>query len=727
VPFLLSLVLLSFVSAPAQLSGVVVDQEARPIPLALVFATDRTGKELARTFTALDGSFRLDVATADGCLVEARLTGFEPSRNECDTAKPMRVVLAVASVSEVVVVSATRTDTPAGQVGAAVTSFNADELDRRQRPMLSDLLRSAPGATVVNGIPGAIASLFLRGGESNYTKVLLDGIPLNEPGGGFDFSNVGTAHLGRVELVRGAHSSLFGSDAVAGVLHLFTRRARPGEPQLEASIEGGNFATFRGAVTYSNASPTWDYSLHATQFDTDNEAPNSAFDSTTISAAGGVEPARGMSLRFVTRGVFSKAGTPGQTAFGRPDLDASFERNDLAAGGSFSQQLSPALHHSATYSFATSNQVSQNTILDPKYTPAFGGRMAPFEFFDFPSHSDNDLSRHHLGYQFDAQLKPASTAAGHHVVTLAVDWDGERATLRNLLASHATSVSRNNIGATIQDQMLWPRVFVTAGVRLENNDSFGFAAVPRASVAIVARERQGAFGATRLKMSAGAGIKEPTILQSFSPFPSFPGNPDLEPERSRTFDVGVEQTLLDKLFVVEATYFANRYRDIISTRTVSFSPFVAEWRNVGLTSARGFELSGQISPYSGARLRAGYTHLDSEVIDSASDFDPVFNPGEWLLRRPRHSGFLEMGAGGRGVDVTIFGTFTGRTVDSDFSSLSMTSNEGHARWDIRGTYKISKQLTATVAIDNLLSREYMEPLGYPALRRAVRIGVRAAF
>src|SRR5439155_14660683 len=125
-----------------------------------------------------------------------------------------------------VVVTATRTETPSDHVGAAVTAFTATDLARRRTPTVAELLRSTPGAMIVRtGGIGAVTSLFVRGGESNHNKVLLDGIPLNEPGGAFNFSNVMTDDLERVEIVRGAQSALFGSDAMASVVQLFTKRA----------------------------------------------------------------------------------------------------------------------------------------------------------------------------------------------------------------------------------------------------------------------------------------------------------------------------------------------------------------------------------------------------------------------------------------------------------------------------------------------------------------------
>ena len=198
----LSLSALLFADPPS-ITGVVVDGAGRPVPRATVQVTTGDGGGTS-VFTDLDGSFRIASAPAH-CRVQASLSGFEPASAECRTDAPLRLTLAVAPVAEQIVVSATRTEAPAGQVAASMTTFDADDISRRQEPLLADLLREAPGVAVVRtGAPGGVTSLFVRGGESNYTKVLLDGIPLNEPGGAFNLSNVTTENLERVEIVRGS-------------------------------------------------------------------------------------------------------------------------------------------------------------------------------------------------------------------------------------------------------------------------------------------------------------------------------------------------------------------------------------------------------------------------------------------------------------------------------------------------------------------------------------------
>ena len=706
------------------IAGVVVDPSQRPVPRALVQVLTRDGTVVSSIFTEQDGSFRL-TAAPEGCRVRAALSGFQPVTSDCSNA-PIRLTLGVAPVAEHVVVSATRTEAPAGQVASAITVFDTVQIERRQEPLLADLLRDAPGTTVVRvGAPGTITSLFVRGGESNYTKVLLDGIPLNEPGGAFNLSNVTTANLERVEFVRGANSALYGSDAMTGVIQLLTRRGQTPRPEVNLRLEGGSFSTARGSAAVAAKTGIFDYSADVAGLTTDNEVPNNRFRNTTLSGSAGALLGHNATLRFVGRAERGKTGIPGQTAFGRPDLDAFFRRHDGVWGVSFDQTFG-AVHQRAAYGLATSHQASTNLLVDPPYTPTFQGRSAPFEFSDFPYDSRTDLRRHRASYQVDGTI--ATDHAGTHVDTALIDWDGERATLRDALADTSVPASRNNAGVSLQHQALWSRVFVTAGLRLEHNTSFGNATIPRIAAAWYLRTATGTVGSTRVSVNAGRGIKEPTILQSFSPSPFFLGNPDLQPERARAAEVGLEQRLANDRVKVDLTWFDNRYRNIISTRTLSFNPFRAQYFNIGLTRARGAELSADVALVSGVRATAGYTFTDSEILQSTST-SAVFKAGNWAFRRPRHSGFVNLAWNGARASVDLAGSLVGRRVDSDFSSLvpPIVWNDGYSLWDLRASAVLTRGLSATFAIDNLANSSHMEPLGYPVLGRAIRAGVRARF
>jgi vitamin B12 transporter len=724
----LSLLLLGFPTpssgAPIDMTGVVADSTGQPLSRALV-TVKIDDQIVATTFADDHGAFRIHADVKGKCLVEASLTGFKPAVAPCST-ESIRLALPVAPIQESIVVTATRGETPSGQLAASVTVFDREDLERRQMPPVADLLRTAVGTTVVRtGGYGNVTSLFVRGGESNYTKVLLDGIPLNEPGGTFNFSNVTSEHLERIELVRGAQSALFGSDAMAGVVQMFTERAQGDATRVAMMAEGGSFDSGRASISVGSARGKFDYSVGAAHLVTDNEVANNEFDNTTLSGTAGVQLAPAATLRFVARTEFGRVGTPGATAFGRPDLDAFFDRHDGVVGATYSQDVNASFRQRATYAIAFSDYESTNLVEDPPYTPAFDGSLGQFEFSDFLFDSHTDQRRHHAAYQADWRL---GGRAGQ-LITAVIDWDGERTTLSDRLAASEVKASRDNFGVSVQHQALWDRTFVTLGLRLEHNDSFGGAVVPRLSVAYIARQASGEVGQTKLKAAYGGGIKEPTIVQSFSPNPGFLGNPDLEPEESRSFETGVEQRLFDDRAKLELTWFYNRFKNIISTRTISFAPFTSQYFNIGLTRARGAELTLETAPAPSLRTTVGYTFLDSEILESTAPTNPVFAEGQWLFRRPRHSGFAEIVWSWRALTLDGIGTFVGRRVESDFVLLDppIQVNDGYARWDLRASYRITPLFSILGAIDNLGDADYMEPLGFPALGRAARGGVRVTF
>ena len=735
--FVFSHVFLSVLSlaSPARsadrVAGVIVDQSGQLLPRAFVRVVDGEGRETASAFSDERGTFDLPAPTS-GCRVEGSLIGFTTASIPCDPAAAVRLVLSVAPVQENVVVSVTRTEAIANQVGASVTTFTAEDIARRREPLLGDLLRSAPGVMVVRaGAPGGVTSLFVRGGESNYNKVLLDGIPLNEPGGTFYFDNLTTENFERVEIVRGAQSALFGSDAMSSVVQMFTKRASAeASPSGTATFEGGSFDTYRAGGAASGRSGRVDYSVGAAYLSTANNVPNDDFENTTLSGNVGAALNAATSLRFVGRAELGKNGAPGPTAFGRPDLDAYGRRHDLVGGVSFDQQITPTIHQLAIYSLAASDQQSTNLKADPDYTPSYQGHVAPFAYSDFLYDSRTNLHRHHLGYQADIRLANDATH-GSQLLTALADWDGERATLEDRLAGTTSPQSRDNAGAALQHQATWRRVSLTLGGRFEHNASFGNAFVPRGSVAFVARaaSEQSEFGATTFHAAAGRGIKEPTLLQSFSPSPFFRGNPDLKPERSRSFEVGVDQRLAADHARIAFTWFDNDYRDLIALETTNFETFEAQYFNIGHSRARGAEISFEVVPVQALRARVGYTYLDSEVIDSTSPSNSLLQAGQPLLRRPKNSGFVDLGWTQGRFAAAITGVVIGEYLDSDFSSLQppLVENPGYTTWDLRLSYRFLLKLTGLLSIDNLANADYMEPLGYPALGRAVRAGVRVSF
>jgi len=718
-PFLL-LASLSYADQTGSLSGSVRTHEGAPLPHLVLMVAGPAGNR--PVITGLEGRYRAEGLPPGGYTVSIDQPGFaldSPARADVgDGPASLDLVVAHVPVREQVVVSATRSEVPLSTLGIAVGVLDRQRIADRQASALLPLLQDLPGVSVARtGPPGAQGSTFVRGGASNSARVLVDGVPANEPGGAYNFGTALPLELERVEVVRGAASSLYGTDALAGVIHVVTRRADEGERAgVHAEAEGGSFDWWRGAGGVSGRSGPFDWNAGLARLETDNETPNSAFTETAGALSVGASLGEATALRLTFRGENTDAGTPGQTAFGRPDEDASFERDAFVTGARL-RRGGDRMAHELRVGYAKTAELSLDPLDSGPFTPSYGGITGAFELSDFPNPAgfQNDTRRLSAGYQLEAQ------AGRRHLVTAGVELEHETGELGSR-AEPLLSPERTNAGLYLQDQVvLGDSVFLTAGGRLEKNDSFGTRAVPRAAVAWRAR---GGSDALTVRASAGAGIKEPTFFESFGVSFFAEGNPDLKPERSHTFDVGAEQRLLHGRLRLEATLYHHDYLDQIAFTVVDFTTFQGSYVNVGHTRARGVEVAAEAAPAARVRLHAAYTYLDGRVLVSTSDFDPVFAVGQPLLRRPKHQLAVSGTAGTERFDVGVTVVAVGRRADSDFAGLGLTENEGYVRVDGRARLHLGHGLEAFVVGENLFDRDYQEALGYPALGRSVRGGLR---
>ena len=712
--------LLAAPAARAQvgLSGVVRTPEGMAVPQLVLVVEGPGGPHAA--LTGPDGAFRVGGLAPGRYTLRVDTPGFRLSpAPEVDVAGAgirLALTLSPAPVREHVLVTATRGEAALSTVGVNATVIDGERLAEREASTLASLLQEVPGVAVARaGGIGLQASLFIRGGDSNAVRVLVDGIPVNEPGGEYNFGPEIPLELERVEVVRGAASSLYGTDALAGVVHLITRQATDGAAAVHGEAEGGRFDTFRAEAGASGRAGRFQWTAGGLRLQTENQEPNSAFRQNAAAASGGFQGER-TAARVVLRGDDTAVGTPGQTAFGRPDLDASFERKAAVAAAHVRHGAGPVAHHLRA-GYARMDWVSLNPLDSGAYTPRWRDRVASFDFFDVPDPAgfQHDTARVSAGYQIEAQK-------GAHLLTGGVDVERETGALGSRSQPLLTP-RRTNAGVYVQDRVVvGSRLFATLGARLERNASFGTTAVPRAAIALRAR---GGDAPLTLRASAGAGVKEPSFFESFGVSFYAQGNPGLRPERSRTFDLGVEQRLFADRLRAEATAFHHEYRDQIAYHVVDPATFQGSWTNLGRTRGRGLELSAEATPARALRLAAQYTLLAGEVLESGDAFaNPVYATGRSLLRRPRHQAtFSARWRAGRvafGADLVL----VGRRGDSDFLGLGLEGNEGYRRLDARARLRLSRALEAVVVGENVFDRRYQEVLGYPALGRSVRVGLR---
>jgi len=702
------------------IAGAVRTSDGLPLPGVAVVLEGSAS--VRRVTTGPDGWFRAAglaagsyslLVDAPGLELRERATVFVGA-----TEARQDLVLSPAPVAERVVVSATRGEATLSTLGVSVDVLERDEIDDRAAPSLLPLLQDVPGvATARSGQAGQQGSVFIRGGESRYARVMVDGVPVNQPGGAYDFGTALPFELERVEIVRGAASSLYGTDALAGVVSLLTRRARAGEsPSLRAEGEGGSFDWRRFLGATSGARGAFDWNAGAQHLTTDNEAPNSAFDETAAAFSAGLKLDDRTNARAVVRYDDSTVGTPGPLAFGPPDSDASFAREDLVLSATlrrdhvrFSQQ--------ASVGYSSTDQLSQNPADSGCYVPEWQGQQGAFPICDFPNPDgfQNQTDRLAAGYQADVSL------GARHLLTAGAELEHETGALGNR-SEDLLRPERTNFGVYAQDRLLLgTRAYLTLGARVESNGSYGTHVVPRIALALRVREGE---DATTLRSSAGMGIKEPSFFESYGESFFAQGNPDLDPERSTTFDVGVEQRLFASRLRASLTYFHHDYRDQIAYSVVDYATFEGSYVNLAHTRAQGLEIALQARPVSELALVGQYTLLDGEILESPSDFDPVYAVEQPLLRRPKHQGSLgaQLAFPRWSAGVTL--TLVGERADSDFVGLGLPTNPGYARLDARLRVRLLGPLEAYVVGDNLLDEVYQEALGYPALGRAVRGGLR---
>jgi len=706
--------------ATASLVGSVRTSDGAALPHVAVVITG--APETRRVATGPDGSFRVEALAPGRYEARVDVPGLEATGVAetvvADGESRLDIVLAPAPVRERIVVTATRGEAALSTLGIATDVLDRERIETRAASSLLPLLQEVPGvATARVGGVGTQASAFVRGGESRFACVLIDGVPVNQPGGAYDFGTALPFELERVEVVRGAASALYGTDALAGVVHIMSRRGRPGAAaSLRGEVEGGSFDWQRYLAATTGATGRLDWNAGARRLTTDNEEPNSAFAQTAGALSLGLRLDARTEARAVARFESSEVGTPGPTAYGRPDLDASFERDDLTVSAVV-RRSDPRLAHALRFGYARTDQLSLNPLDSGPFVPTWGDRVAAFPIFDFPDPEgfQNRTARLDGGYQGELAL------GTRHLLTAGAELEHETGELGNR-AGEQLHPERTNVGVYVQDRLLLGRrAYLVLGARVERNGSFGTTAVPRAALAV--RLRDGA-DATTLRGSAGMGIKEPSFLESYGESFFAKGNPDLEPERSTTFDLGVEQRLFGSRLRASATLFHHDYEDEIAYTVVDFDTFEGTYVNLAHTRARGIELGLEARPGAGLALWGQYTWLDGEILESPSDFDPVYAVGEPLLRRPEHQASLTAEWSRSRLAAGATFVYVGRRADSDFVRLGLSENGAYARLDARLRVRVARVAEAFLIGENLLDRVYQEALGYPAPGRSLRAGVR---
>ncbi|MGH9753534.1 MAG: TonB-dependent receptor [Blastocatellia bacterium] len=764
------------------LRGIVVDASAAPVRGARVVLLVNDKQAIRETFTNERGIFEFDglkpgdyaiIVEADGL---TQTGGAQPVRVEAFRETRIAIPLTVAAVEDSIVVSATKTEARTDETPASASVISASELARAQRINLFDSLRLSPGAMVAQtGRRGGVTSLFVRGGEANHTKVLIDGAPVNEGGGSYDFADLTADNVSRVELIRGSQSAIYGSDAMTGVLQLFTHRGSTSDPELELAIEGGSFAFNRQFARVSGAGGGFDYSAGFGRLRAAGRDRNDDYQNRSASANLGYVFNARTQMRLTARSENSGLGAPGATGRFFPDPDERVKRRHVTTGVRLDDQTTKGWRQSLSFAYSESNILSFDPVAQDLTRPDTPPISAPFSLIDAGGvrvdrsyYFNNHYRRRGLRYQTD--LAPLSG----RFITAGLEYEEERAVFDSGFAGfNRVAPMRATAGAFIQGQFAYAsRLLLNIGVRVENNRAdvteglskilsdigsrpyagkvgFGTEVTPKFGSLLLIRRGglQSQGGPTRLRANYGEGIKAPTLLEAFSQNYFFLGNPGLRPERSRNFDVGLEQFFWSDRVRIEGVYFKNRFRDRIAfiadparfggpvkLADGSMTHFI----NHDRATAEGFELSVSARPNRWLRFEGAYTLLDAKLDAAADVFDSatgtlIPNPeiGLPLHRRPRHSGSASITFTRQRFDANLDGVFIGKRRDYDPAFFSRFDpqgrpiyNGGYTKLDLAGSYRLNSFISFFGRIENLLNQDYEEVLGYPAYRLNFSAGMR---
>lgn len=585
-----------------------------------------------------------------------------------------------------VVVTATRIETPIKLVGSSVTVISGEELERKQYRFVLDALREVPGVEVRrSGGYGSQTSIFTRGTDSDQTLVLIDGVSIEDPStpnGLAAIENVLVAEIDRIEVVRGPQSTLYGSDAIGGVINIITKRG-DGEIDFQLAGEGGSHGTTMGRFRSSAGGERWDYFVNLTRFDsnsissrTDNSERDS-YSNTTFAGRFGVAPndvARAdLTLRYIDADVDFDAGTnikASETDFN--ELLAKLEPQLSLVEGRWDQRLSLWVHN-----VERDNDGSGFTLPSKFEGTTWGAEW-----------------RHILQLSQGQTLIVGSEYEYQEIDDRVVGFPRVDPDTHNLAFYGEYSLQ------------FWKRAATTLGVRYDDHADFGSKVTYRAT---------GVYGivetGTTFRGSVGTGFKAPSLNELYdSSFGS--DNADLDEETSFGFDAGFEQALFDDRLRFGATYF---YNDVDDNIVAIFDPVTMNFvnTNVEKIETQGVESFIAVQPWDFASARFHYTYTSTEAKQAASF---GVSDGSQLLRRPRNTFGADLYV--RFLDdraqVTTTILYVGERKDLDPMLFTTVTAPSYWLVNLAGSMQLNEHLNLYARVDNVFDEHYSEVLGFEA-------------
>lgn len=586
------------------------------------------------------------------------------------------------------VVTAFRTPAQLNSIGSAYSILTAEDIANRQALTVSDLLRTIPGIEIDRSGPvGTQTTLRMRGGESNHTLIIIDGVVANDESQGsiFNFADLLADDIERIEVIRGPQSALWGSEALSGVINIITKKGE-GKTLIKSNLEAGSFNSKRIGGNISGSTDRYDYKFSASKFDTvgtdiELKSDKDGYDNNRLSFKGGYTLNDNLKINSSLNHTNSVTEFDNCTLI-NTSTDACESENDFTYGSL------EVVHNSYDYAWQNSlkttfklidhENFANSTLATAQASEEYNLALQSSVFFETPN-----LFKANHAFTVAYELKSTNTKSinfGTFGTTAGVDQDN---IIHSFVAEYRFS--------------LFDRLHLSASGRHDDQSLYDEFTTYRTTIAYVIDK----IG-TRFHGSYGTGFKNPTLGDTSSVFGTqFTGNPNLIPEQSRSWDVGVEQSLFNNRFVLDATYFQERLEDEISA---NFAVTPAIGRNLaGISKRRGFELSLSANLFRKTHLSASYTYTDSiQDQNGTGSFKRE-------VRRPPHIFSMNLNHQFYSDRANINIGILNNGEDLDTSSRLIKE---YTLINLAGSFDVNKYLNLYGKIDNLTNQVYQSPIGF---------------
>ena len=729
---LLLLACAQYAALAATLEGTVLDPSGKPVPGARI--------SLLRSLTVIEehktdakGVYKFEGLQEGQYQVAASARGLGGPPMDIEISKDgdqrQDLTLALSAIESNVVVSASLGAALLPQIGSSVSLISEQDVEDRGAQTALEVIRGVQGIEVAqSGRRGGVTSVFIRGGDSRYNAVMIDGIPMNQFGGSFDIASLPADGIERIEIARGPQSALFGSNAVTGAINIISQRPTD-RPRFTALAEGGSNATRRFATGGTGIAKGFSWSYNLSRLDSDGVVQNDQYRNQSAFLRLGYDQAR-RQFSFQFFGNANDAGAPGPY-------------------GSDPAGISEGLDTASRID--TESHSKQNLFgYQVGYIEQFSQRVRQVTTFNLNTNDYFYHARYWGDYQSDTLRGTANTRTEIVLSTkdvLSAGFEFNREQIRDSYITDSSGspflLPRTSLAYFVENR--WSpsnRLHLTAGLRIDHiqthsiptdgwsrpyiPESTVVKANPRVSLAYIVHDGDHAntIGSTRIHGSFGTGIRPPDGFEL-----AFTDNPSLRPEKSISFDAGVEQSLFTNRAVVDFTYFFNRFDDqIVSIGGSDLSTYQSD--NLKNSRAQGLEISFRVNPIRSLGIAAQYSFVDTEVLalDGSSEANSPYEVGQPLLRRPRHSASYSVTYTHKRLTLSTNAYIRGATLDGEPNyGYPFYKNKGYTHADLGLSYRLPYGVEMYGRLNNFLNQKYEEILGYPALHLNFMAGMRFTF